>query len=123
MTGMEWAFVFLPRTSMADKILYYPAINLPKSEWTIKSIMYWDEVGVIVPHDFIRTPEEFAPEMRILIQENAVRQHFPSYFDYLQSSISESILRVRNSGDVDPLLGHYSGDVDPPLKERSIVMQ
>lgn len=79
---------------MGNNILYYPAINLPNNPWTIKSILYWEEVGVIVPQDFIETPEQFHPRMRKLIQENAVTQYFPDHYDYIQYSISEAVLKV-----------------------------
>jgi hypothetical protein len=84
---------------MPDRILYYPAINLPKNEWTIKSILYWDEVGVIVPEEFIRAPESFEPTMRMLIREGAVRQHLPGHFDYLQGSASNAIFQVVSQPD------------------------
>ena len=30
-------------------ILYYPEINIPRTEWAIRAFLYYDEVAAIVP--------------------------------------------------------------------------
>ena len=79
---------------MKDKILYFPATTLPGIDWTIKSLLYWDRVGVIVPERFIDEPNLHNPQMRQLVQDGAIVQHFPERYTNLQYSISESVLRV-----------------------------
>lgn len=36
---------------MKRNLLYYPAINIPKTEWLKSALLYWDEVSSIVPSD------------------------------------------------------------------------
>jgi len=62
---------------MANKILYYPYVNLPQSNWTTKSILYWDEVGAIIPREFIDRTEEYGDQMLELVGLGLVRQVFP----------------------------------------------
>ena len=55
-----------------DKLLYYPYINLPETNWTVRVLLYYDEVGSIVPQQYFYAPEEYNPYMRNLIQEGLV---------------------------------------------------
>ena len=32
-------------------ILYYPEINIPRTEWAIRAFLYYDEVAAIVPYN------------------------------------------------------------------------
>jgi len=58
---------------MANNLLYFPYINLPKSEWTILSLIYYDTVSSIVPDEYFHNPEEnYEPYMLELIRENLV---------------------------------------------------
>lgn len=42
---------------MSNKILYFPYINVPDTAWFSRMLLYWDEVGAIIPYDFIDNPE------------------------------------------------------------------
>lgn len=55
-----------------DKLLYCPYINLPETNWTVRVLLYYDEVGSIVPQQYFYAPEEYNPYMRNLIQEGLV---------------------------------------------------
>lgn len=33
-------------------ILYYPEINIPRTEWAIRAFLYYDEVAAIVPYKY-----------------------------------------------------------------------
>jgi hypothetical protein len=33
-----------------DKVLYFPHIRVPDNEWFTRALLYWDEVGTIVPY-------------------------------------------------------------------------
>jgi hypothetical protein len=53
---------------MADKVLYFPSIRPPENEWFTRVLLYWDQVGTIMPteseaHTFTR------PYTRALIRE------------------------------------------------------
>ena len=34
-------------------ILYYPEINIPRTEWAIRAFLYYDEVAAIVPYKYL----------------------------------------------------------------------
>lgn len=36
-------------TDLADKVLYFPHIRVPDNDWFTRALLYWDEVGTIVP--------------------------------------------------------------------------
>lgn len=58
---------------MANHLLYFPYINLPKNEWTIRSLIYYDTISSIVPDEYFYNPKEnFEPYMLELIRENLV---------------------------------------------------
>lgn len=63
-----------PRTSRA---LYYPYIEVPNNEWFARVLLYWDEVGAIVPHEYIEDPDKLSPYMVELVKEGLVRQVIP----------------------------------------------
>ncbi|WP_017257827.1 hypothetical protein [Pedobacter arcticus] len=40
-----------------SKILYYPYINLPRTDWTLRTLLYYDNIGSIVPQEYFHAPE------------------------------------------------------------------
>lgn len=79
---------------MRDSILYYPAINLPNNEWSIKSLLYWNEVGVIVPYEFVRNPDLLGNEMREMVQAQLVNQIISDEYMGTQYEVSKSIIEA-----------------------------
>jgi len=43
------------RTRIKQTILYYPTISVPSSRWLRQAILYWDEIGSIVPQRYDET--------------------------------------------------------------------
>jgi hypothetical protein len=86
---------------MENNILYYPFINLPVNEWTIKSVLYWDTVGVIVPGEYIEKPEQLKPKMREMVQTGHIVQHFTSDYANLLNKISESVFKTFESNTIN----------------------
>lgn len=82
---------------MKNKVLYFPYINVPNSAWFTRMLLYWDEVGVIVPHDFIENPEKLGEHTRSLVQECLVKQVIPQ--DHLNNipSFKDSFLKYIDS--------------------------
>jgi hypothetical protein len=39
----------LRASAVFDKVLYFPHIRVPDNEWFTRALLYWDEVGTIVP--------------------------------------------------------------------------
>ncbi|WP_285011092.1 kinase [Pedobacter faecalis] len=70
---------------MPSQILYYPYINLPRTDWTLRTLLYYDNVGSIVPQDYSFNPEcNYEPFMLELVRENLVTPINP--FDVLGNS-------------------------------------
>ena len=60
-------------------ILYYPTINIPNNDWLRKVLLYWDEIGSIVPRNYQgESSIEFSPEVAFLWQEDVFRPFNPS---------------------------------------------
>jgi hypothetical protein len=56
-----------------DKILYFPYINLPKTSWTVRTLLYYDSIGSIVPQDYFYEPERnYEPFMLELVRSELV---------------------------------------------------
>jgi len=66
---------------MADKVLYFPYIRLPESKWFTRVLLYWDEVGSIVPSEYFDNPEGLGKHMGALVQEGQVKLVTPG--DYV----------------------------------------
>jgi hypothetical protein len=41
-----------------EKLLYYPYINVPRTDWTLRTLLYYDTIGSIVPQEYFYNPEE-----------------------------------------------------------------
>jgi len=65
-----------------NKVLYFPHIRVPNTNWFTRILLYWDEVGAIVPYEFIAEPERHDPYTKSLVEENLVRQIIPWMYTY-----------------------------------------
>lgn len=82
---------------MRNKVLYFPYINVPNSSWFTRILLYWDEVGAIVPYEFIEVPEKLDEHTRSLVQECLVKQVLPQEHIYNIPSFRDSFLKYINS--------------------------
>lgn len=95
----------MPGFTPKDKLLYFPYINVPNNNWMIRNLLYWDEIGAIVPSDYLEIPERLDKHMRDLVSAQLVKQIVPGYLDYHNFSnafialleTSQLAERVRNS--------------------------
>lgn len=55
-----------------DNLLYYPYINLPDTDWTVRALLYYDNIGTIVPAQYFYEPEHYEPFMREVVQNELV---------------------------------------------------
>jgi hypothetical protein len=56
-----------------ENLLYYPYINLPKSDWSSRLLLYYDTIGSIVPQEFFYSPEDnYDPFMLDLVRNELV---------------------------------------------------
>jgi len=71
---------------MKDKLLYFPYINVPYESWIVRNLLYWDEIGAIVPMDYIHEPNLLQREMRELVSSQLVRQIIPGEYVYREEN-------------------------------------
>lgn len=76
-----------------DRLLYFPYIELPTSEWTIRNLLYWDEISSIVPYDYVERPHRFGRNMLELVREGLVTQVFPEQYVYNISGFENNFIR------------------------------
>jgi hypothetical protein len=63
---------------MKNTILYYPTISIPNNRWLRKAILYWDEIGSIVPQRDDGQPViPYSPEIQFLKAEGEFRPFRP----------------------------------------------
>jgi hypothetical protein len=56
-----------------NKLLYFPYINLPKTSWTVRTLLYYDNIGSIVPNNYFYEPERnYEPFMLELVRNELV---------------------------------------------------
>jgi len=65
---------------MSNKILYFPYIRLPRSPWLAQMLLYWDQVGSIVPYEYLHEPARLGSYMQELLQQELVTQVVPGPF-------------------------------------------
>ena len=53
-------------------LLYYPNISLPHTDWTMRALLYYDNVGAIVPMQYFYNPELYEPFMREMIRNELI---------------------------------------------------
>lgn len=55
-----------------ENLLYYPYINVPKANWTARTLLYYDNVGSIVPQRYFYHPNSYDPFMRKLVKNELI---------------------------------------------------
>jgi hypothetical protein len=81
---------------MNNKLLYFPYINIPESSWTIKSLLYWDSVGIIVPPKFTEQPNRYDHFTVNLLQSDLIEQLLPSNFIYKIPNFDNGFIKLVN---------------------------
>lgn len=79
---------------MKNNLLYFPTIDIPNNNWTIKSILYWDEVGIIVPRAFIEEPKQYKHSTRELLKSDLIKQIIPSEYISGSKSFNEGFISL-----------------------------
>ena len=79
---------------MHNNLLYYPYINIPNNDWTIKSILYWDKVGIIVPPDFIENPKQYKKATLDLLQTDLVEQVMPYHYTHQVRKFDKGFIKL-----------------------------
>lgn len=56
-----------------NKILYYPYINIPRTDWVLRTLLYYENIGSIVPQEYFYDPERYyEPFMLELVRSELV---------------------------------------------------
>jgi hypothetical protein len=53
-----------------SNLLYYPYINLPRTDWTLRTLLYYDNIGSIVPQEYFHNPERNYDEFMLELVRN-----------------------------------------------------
>lgn len=48
-----------------ENILYYPYINIPRTDWTLRALLYYNNVGTIVPQEYFYSPDRCYDEFML----------------------------------------------------------
>src|SRR4051794_1325037 len=56
--------------------LYFPLISPPASAWLTRALLYWDQVGTIVPQSWVESPELLGAHTLELVQRGLLLQVF-----------------------------------------------
>lgn len=64
---------------MTNQVVYYPYIRIPQTSWATRVLLYWDQVGSIVPSHYIERPEKLGTYMQGLVREGLVTQLIPGH--------------------------------------------
>ncbi len=63
---------------MNRTILYYPSIDILNSTWIKHALLYWDQIGSIVPNaSYYREEQPLDPDMAFLLEEGVYRPISP----------------------------------------------
>ncbi len=82
-----------------ENLLYYPYINIPRTDWTTRSLLYYETIGSIVPQNFFYEPNNYEPFMRELVQSELVIPINPMEVLDRPSELSTPFLAYANSKD------------------------
>jgi hypothetical protein len=98
-------------------ILYYPTISVPSNRWLRQAILYWDEIGSIVPQRYDETELiPYTPDIQYLKDEGEFR---PFRTDLITRRGRE-IVQNLESELVDTILSDEFQSLLPPHSQRRI---
>ena len=83
---------------MKDGLLYFPHINVPKSDWLIRSLLYWEKVGTIIPQDHLNNPDEYLNnDMCYLLSEYIIVPVMPQQYIENAYSYEQNFIKIIES--------------------------
>jgi len=63
-----------------DNALYFPFISVPETPWFTRILLYWDQVGSIIPFEFVEEPERLSGYTRDLLTDELLTQIHPGQY-------------------------------------------
>ena len=82
---------------MERNVIYFPYIRVPQDQWFTQVLLYWDQIGSIVPMDYIRKPTSLGKYMQNLVTEGLVKQIIPMELIYDIPNFTGAFLEYVNS--------------------------
>lgn len=79
---------------MNENLLYFPYIDIPNNSWTIKSILYWQNIGVIVPPKYIDLPQQYEQYTVDLMQTDLIQPIFPGEYIWQVPNFDQSFIKL-----------------------------
>jgi hypothetical protein len=83
-------------------ILYYPTIDVPTGDWLRQALLYWDEVGSIVPEQWEHS-HHYRDDIRYLKDEGQFRAFRPELltqspaFDRARKNLEREFITLADS--------------------------
>ncbi len=74
--------------------LFFPYINIPPEKWILQMLLYLDEVGSIVPYDYVYQEDKMEPFMRDLVASKLVKNIVPVEYVKNVDRFTETFLQV-----------------------------
>jgi len=85
---------------MADRVLYFPYIRVPENNWFTRVLLYWDEVGSIVPSEYVVEPERLGRYMAALVKEGQVMPVTPGAYIHKVPGFEGAFLKMIDDNPV-----------------------
>ena len=99
-------------TKPQRSILYYPTIKMQNKTWLKQTVLYWDTVGTIVPHEAERSAYRVR-EFQELQDHGLLRFYHPEEHVREGEQLTQEFIRIRNSARYQSL---YRRQKDSPKK-------
>lgn len=85
---------------MTDKVLYFPYIRVPENAWFTQVLLYWDQVGSIIPSEYISQPEKLGKYMGELIHEELVKPVQPGNYIHEIPNFDEAFFKLIDQNSI-----------------------
>lgn len=100
---------------MTDSAIYFPFIDVPKDQWLLRALLYWDSVLSIVPYEYVEVPKLHSDDMRDLLAAGLVQPCLPGMYLGSESSFSKVFLSyVKKYLKKNPMMRAWR--TDEPLR-------
>ena len=80
---------------------------MPKNDWFSRTLLYWDEIGAIVPYEYFEQPEELGPYMQDLLQEELVIPINPGAYLWQLSNFAKAFTNHLELNPIKSLAPKY----------------
>jgi len=91
---------------MEGKVLYFPYIRVPENKWFTRVLLYWDEVGSIVPSEYAHNPKRLGSYMEVLVKEGQVKPVTPGNYIHKVPNFEGAFIKMI---DANPLVQSRRG--------------